>query len=177
MGAYLSTDGPDKQTREKLKQISQSVADECAKRNEKRTSYRQFVDLSIQKAKVILSFAERTEANDWFYYVDMRNIQKVEELLQEKTHELICDAYRGNFNFEIKQKALKFARRRFDSLSQQENVCVYSPCPYTSDQCKFKHPPALDEYTNNYITSLVEVKKMNISLWVYFAQRFKQDLI
>jgi hypothetical protein len=178
MGAYFSTsEGPDKETLEKIKNLSELAVSSYRHVRETGTleiNSEKFPCLAVEKAKVVLSFVKK-EDNEEMYYVDMKNIDRLEDRLQEKRQEAICDSYRGNFNFEIKQKALKFARRRFDTLSKVQNMCVYSPCPYTD--CTSTHIPSLDEYSRNYVVSVKEAKKLEISPWVYFACRFKQDLI
>lgn len=184
MGGYLSSDvgpldPPDDATRCQIRTFAELAVEKYKRRREEAGPFavQAATNRSILRAKLIYHLSSPHLDTS----VNMLEIQSLDRLRAVRRQNFIQDSYTGSSSGmfglgpELKQKALLFVRRRRDALSKQPNLCVYGPCPYAN--CMFRHVPSLDEYSRNYITSVQEAKRLGLSPWVYFAQRFKQDLV
>jgi hypothetical protein len=184
MGAYYSTyeTVTDKETLKKIKTLSYQVVD----LSKEKIKNHQKACVKIEKSSIIIAqlklLAEIRIFNKNKKF-PLFKIKNLEGIVHQNLVGHILDIYKDNFNYQLRSAALRMKIDR--SLSKQIRVitentesnkmCLNAIC--LSPSCLRKHVKPLDDYTLNYYTARNEAKKSGISLWVYFAQRYKQPML
>lgn len=95
----------------------------------------------------------------------------------------ILEAYHDDFNYQLRNAcrarqiniSYNCNIRKAREISEKSKFCLNSLCLSTS--CMRKHVPPIDPCTLKYYTARKNAQDMGISLWVYFAQRYKKPMV